>query len=65
MSISWNESVQLNVGACPVKAITELNHIGIASPVTKFAAPGPEVAIHAPFRCLNIHQLREQLLVHV
>src|SRR5256885_11396823 len=40
-------------GTCPVIATTgELSICAVASPVTRFVAPGPDVATHTPTRPL-------------
>ncbi len=47
---SWNAFVPITeVGTCPVNATTgEESMFAFASPVTRFVAPGPEVAIQTP-----------------
>jgi hypothetical protein len=50
VSHSWNASVPMSVlGTCPVIAtIGTPSHSDVASPVTRFAAPGPLVATQTP-----------------
>ena len=50
MSISWNESVPIwRVGTFPVMAsIGTESRYAVAMPVTRFVAPGPEVAKTTP-----------------
>lgn len=47
---SWNALVPITeVGTCPVNATTdEESMFAFASPVTRFVAPGPEVAMQTP-----------------
>src|SRR5213593_3575737 len=54
MSVSWKASRPIIArGTCPVIATTgELSMCAVASPVTKFVAPGPDVATHTPTRPL-------------
>ena len=50
ISVSWKASrPKSGVSTCPVSATTGIESINaVASPVTKFVAPGPEVAMHTP-----------------
>ena len=50
ISTSWKESFPKRlVGTCPVIATIGMESIyAVAIPVTRFVAPGPEVAIHTP-----------------
>ena len=53
-SVSWNASRPIMGRATwPVIATTgELSMCAVASPVTRFVAPGPDVATHTPIRPL-------------
>jgi hypothetical protein len=50
MSVSWKASVPITCdGTWPVIAtIGTLSIMAVAMPVTRFVAPGPEVATHTP-----------------
>ena len=50
MSVSWKASVPSTFEeTCPVmKTIGDESSIAVAMPVTRFVAPGPEVAIATP-----------------
>ena len=50
MSISWKESLPIRLqGTLPVIAtIGTESSIAVAIPVTRFVAPGPEVAMQTP-----------------
>jgi hypothetical protein len=50
MSVSWNASLPISRDAtCPVmQTIGTESSIAVAIPVTRFVAPGPEVAIATP-----------------
>ena len=52
LSISWNASEPRTLEeTCPVMATTGmLSSIAVARPVTRFVAPGPEVAMQTPGR---------------
>ena len=52
IGVSWNASVPMTwVGTWPVMATSGIESIlASASPVTRFSAPGPEVAITTPGR---------------
>ena len=49
MSASWKASVPISDVACwPVIATTDRSMCASASAVTRFTAPGPDVAMHTP-----------------
>ena len=50
IGVSWNASVPMTlVGTCPVMAtIGSESSLASARPVTRFSAPGPEVAMTTP-----------------
>ena len=52
ISTSWNVSTPIKaLGTCPVNATTGIESaIASAKPVTRFVAPGPDVAIQTPTR---------------
>ena len=50
ISTSWNASLPIMLwGTCPVKATTGAESmLAVAMPVTRFVAPGPDVAMQTP-----------------
>jgi hypothetical protein len=54
MSVSWNASLPMTFDeTCPVmQTIGIESSIAVAMPVTRFVAPGPDVAIATPTRPL-------------
>ena len=53
MSIAWKASGSAVVAVLPVKASTgRLSRKASASPVIRFVAPGPDVAVQKPTRPL-------------